>query len=125
MLQIDWQSRIPIYEQLVKGIIRLKMLGMLSPDEQLPSVRSLAADLGVNPNTVQKAYQLLEARGIIYSVTGKGSFLSSEDGAESEILLEMQTKLRALISEAAQLGIEKEAVDIITQKVYEERSGSK
>lgn len=125
MIQIDWQSRIPIYEQLVKGIIRLKMLGMLSPDEQLPSVRSLAADLGVNPNTVQKAYQLLEARGIIYSVTGKGSFLSSEDGAESEILLEMQTKLRALISEAAQLGIEKEAVDIITQKVYEERSGSK
>lgn len=125
MIQIDWQSRIPIYEQLVKGIVRLKMLGMLSPDEQLPSVRSLAADLGVNPNTVQKAYQLLEARGIIYSVTGKGSFLSSEESAESEILLEIQTKLRALISEAAQLGIEKEAVDAITQKVYEERSASK
>ena len=76
MLTIDLQSRQPIYEQLVRGLSELVSLGALAPDEQLPSVRSLARDLGVNPNTVQKAYQELERSGVIYSVAGKGSFVS-------------------------------------------------
>ena len=54
MIQIDWQSRTPIYDQLIRGVVRLKALGVLQPGDKLPSVRSLAAQLGVNPNTVQK-----------------------------------------------------------------------
>ena len=68
---------LPIYEQLKKAIIENTLLGILEPDEQLPSVRSLSKELGVNPNTVQKAYQALESEGIIYSLAGKGSFVSS------------------------------------------------
>lgn len=77
MIKLDMQSRKPIYEQLKEQILKLSMLGILSADEKLPSVRSLAREVGINPNTVQKAYQELERDGIIYTVGGKGSFISS------------------------------------------------
>lgn len=79
MIKLEMQSRKPIYEQLKEQILRLTMLGVLSADEKLPSVRSLARDVGINPNTVQKAYQELEHDGIIYTVGGKGSFVAGND----------------------------------------------
>lgn len=79
VIKLDVQSRKPIYEQLKEQILRLTMLGILSADEKLPSVRSLARDVGINPNTVQKAYQELEHDGIIYTVAGKGSFVAGND----------------------------------------------
>ena len=62
MIQIDWKSGIPAYDQIVSGFIRLKAIGAMLPGEKLPSVRSLAMQLGVNPNTVQKAYLILEEK---------------------------------------------------------------
>ena len=76
MLYIDYKSGLPIYEQVYNGILRLAALGILQPGAQLPSVRSVAADAGVNPNTVQKAYAALERDGVIVSVPGRGSFLA-------------------------------------------------
>lgn len=76
MFNIDLTSRVPIYEQLYKKTVELVMKGVLKEQAQLPSVRSLAKELGVNPNTVSKAYQQLERDGIIYSVSGRGSFIS-------------------------------------------------
>ena len=76
MFVLDYQSRQPIYEQLYQNVVRLVSLGILAPNEQLPAVRTLAQQLGVNPNTVQKAYQMLERDGMICSVVGKGSFVS-------------------------------------------------
>lgn len=78
MIQIDLQSRVPLYEQLQEQIIRLSMLGILDENQQLPSVRALAREVGVNPNTVTKAYQQLEQQGIIYTVSGRGSFVSPD-----------------------------------------------
>lgn len=78
MVRIDYKSSLPIYEQVYNGIVRLAALGALKPGGQLPSVRSIAAEAGVNPNTVQKAYAMLERDGVIYSVPGKGSFLAEE-----------------------------------------------
>lgn len=78
MIQIDLQSRVPLYEQLQEQIIRLSMLGILDKNQQLPSVRALAREVGVNPNTVAKAYQQLEQQGIIYTVSGRGSFVSPD-----------------------------------------------
>ena len=78
MIQIDLQSRVPLYEQLQEQIIRLSMLGILDENQQLPSVRALALEVGVNPNTVAKAYQQLEQQGIIYTVSGRGSFVSPD-----------------------------------------------
>ena len=78
MIQIDLQSRVPLDEQLQEQIIRLSMLGLLDENQQLPSVRALAREVGVNPNTVAKAYQQLEQQGIIYTVSGRGSFVSPD-----------------------------------------------
>ena len=76
MITLALQSRVPLYEQLQEQIIRLSLMGVLEANEQLPSVRSLAREVGVNPNTVAKAYQELERQGIIYTISGRGSFVS-------------------------------------------------
>ena len=76
MIKLDLQSRVPLYEQLQEQIIRLSLMGVLEANEQLPSVRSLAREVGVNPNTVAKAYQELERQGIIYTISGRGNFVS-------------------------------------------------
>lgn len=77
MFSIDLQSRTPIYEQLYKKIIELILKRELMPNDKLPSVRELAKELGVNPNTVSKAFQLLERDSVIYSLTGRGSFVAN------------------------------------------------
>lgn len=79
MFSIDLTSRIPIYEQIYEKIVGLIISGTLSENDQLPSVRSLAKSTGVNPNTVAKAYQELERNCVIYSVPGRGSFVSAQN----------------------------------------------
>ena len=76
MIIIDKLSRVPVYEQLINRIEELIISGALPPDTQIPSVRALAVELTVNPNTVQKAYTSLENAGITYSVAGVGRFVS-------------------------------------------------
>ena len=77
-VNIDFKSRKPIYDQLVDGFCELILRGIMSPGEQLPSVRALSAELGINPNTIQRAYSELERQGIIYSVSAKGSFVCED-----------------------------------------------
>lgn len=79
MFSIDLTSRIPIYEQIYQKIVMLILNGTLAVNDQLPSVRILAKSTGVNPNTVSKAYQELERSGMIYSVPGRGSFVSAQN----------------------------------------------
>ena len=74
MYMIDLQSRVPIFEQIVGGIKNMILDGEIKPGEKLPSVRELAKTLGVNPNTVTKAFQTLEREKIIYTVPGRGSY---------------------------------------------------
>jgi len=76
MFSIDFQSRIPIYEQIVNQVQSFIASGILKENEQLPSVRQIAFDLGINPNTIQRAYNELEHMNIIVSVVGKGSFVT-------------------------------------------------
>jgi len=75
MFIIKPQSRLPIFEQLKAQILEFIALGVLAPNDKLPSVRSLAAELAINPNTVAKAYQELELQGYVYTVPGKGCFV--------------------------------------------------
>lgn len=107
MFSLDYKSRLPIYEQLYKSITKMAALGGLEPNEQLPSVRALAQDLGINPNTVQKAYQLLELNGIIYSVPGKGSYISPDISALSQQKIISLEKLAEAIGHAADCGVTK------------------
>lgn len=90
MFDIDFMSRIPIYEQLYRKVIELILKGILTEQDKLPSVRNLATELSVNPNTVAKAYSLLERDGIIYSLAGRGSFIAKPDKllAQEKILID-------------------------------------
>lgn len=79
MFIIKPTSRLPIFEQLKAQILEFISLGVLSPNDKLPSVRSLATELSINPNTVAKAYQELELQGYVYTVPGKGCFVGDNN----------------------------------------------
>mgnify|MGYP006065824253 FL=1 len=81
MISLNYRDSRPIYEQIRDGLRKLIVTGALSADEKLPSVRALAAQLAINPNTIQRAYNELEGEGYIYSVPGKGSFAAANAAA--------------------------------------------
>lgn len=95
MITVDMRDRKPIYEQLIENIRTQAVQGYLKPDEHLPSVRQLAAELAINPNTIQKAYAELERQGVIYSLPGRGNFISPDIGAVAKQELERQMRLLA------------------------------
>ncbi|WP_090634178.1 GntR family transcriptional regulator [Neobacillus massiliamazoniensis] len=115
MFELDMRSRKPIYEQLVDKMKELIMHEVLKPDEQLPSVRTLATQLTINPNTIQKAYRELEIQGFIYSIKGKGSFVSLNNQTKDiEKIASVMKELEKLILEALYLGIQAgEMIDLI------------
>ncbi len=122
MFQIDPLSRQPVYEQLIDQLERFVLIGLLPPETQLPSVRSLSMELKINPNTIQKAYSELDMRGIIYSVPGIGCFISPQ--AVSLLQEHSRSKLKELRSLAAELaigGLTKEELFACITEVYEER----
>ena len=110
MFGLDYQSRLPFYEQLYNSVIRMVSLGVLQPDEQLPTVRGLAQELGINPSTVQKAYQMLERDGITYSVTGRGSFIAPESAAADRRGLMLRELLQKPLVQLTEAGFSKEEI---------------
>ena len=82
MLNLDYRDARPIYEQVRDGLRRLMVTGVIREGEKLPSVRALASSLAINPNTIQRAYELLEAEGYVCSVPGKGSFAAPHTGVD-------------------------------------------
>lgn len=114
MFNIDLQSRTPIYEQLYKKIVELIIKQILKANDQLPSVRILAKDLGVNPNTVSKAYQQLEHDGVIYSLAGRGSFVA--DVNKFIIKEKALTDFDISVKEATNAGITK---DELSKRIFE------
>ena len=118
MILLDYRDRRPIYEQVVEKIERLIVSGALEPGEKMPSVRSLAIDLSVNPNTIQRAYTQLEQEGYIYTVTGRGGFVAhASEWRESKHkqLLEDWMKITFRAKEA---GIHKERLSEELEHVY-------
>ena len=101
MFRIDGMSRTPVYEQIIEQVEKLVSLGIMKAGDQLPSVRSLSIELSVNPNTIQKAYGELDAKGITASVPGKGSFVIP--GAREKLLLMARGRLLEIQSLAAEL----------------------
>ncbi len=82
MLSLDYRDSRPIYEQVKDDLRRLMVTGVMIEGEKLPSVRSLASSLAINPNTIQRAYDALESEGYIYAVAGKGSFVAPNAGVD-------------------------------------------
>ena len=118
MFVINYQSREPIYEQLYKNVVRLVSLGAMEPEHQLPPVRQLATELGVNPNTVSKAYKNLEKDGIIYSVVGKGSFIMKNSNAANSKKSEAINNLEKAVKSAVEVGVTQDEIMKITQDIY-------
>ena len=118
MIQLNLKSGVPICDQIVNGMIRLKALGILQKDEQLPSVRAMAIKLSVNPNTVQKAYEQLEMHGIIYSVKGKGSFISDDSKAQKAIMKSAENDFLKAVKSAKELGLSQERLADILDSVF-------
>lgn len=119
MLQIDKYGRAPIYEQVIEQTERLIATGALKSGEQLPSVRSLAGQLSVNPNTLQKAYAELERRGLCVSAPGNGRFVTAEAsaiiGGRSKALLQ---EVRALSTRMCEAGIPVSDVLGVVRQAY-------
>ena len=120
MIVIDYQNRKPIYEQIVDRFQMLIIKGVLGPDAQMPSVRLLAAELSINPNTIQKAYSILEQQGFIYPVKGRGAFVSGDRALKEKKTEVFFGKLRELVKEAKEIGISKDLCLQKTAQFYEE-----
>ena len=119
MILIDYKSRTPIYEQIIENVKALIVSGVLERDAQLPSVRQLAQDLAINPNTIQRAYAELEREGIIYSLKGRGSFVGSSLGElrtlQQKVLLD---DLAKVCRELKALDVSQDIINVAVAQVY-------
>ena len=101
MILLDYRDSRPIYEQVQDGLRRLMVSGVLQEGEKLPSVRALASQLAINPNTIQRAYEALEREGYVYSIGGKGSFVAPrrevDDGRRDELLKQLDEAVKELL----------------------------
>ena len=116
MISLNFRDSRPIYEQLRENLRQMILSGAIGPEEKLPSVRELASDLAINPNTIMRAYRELEAAGYIYTIPGKGSFAAPlnevHDETRKKLLVQFSEAARALL----QLGLSPEELGSIIQK---------
>lgn len=118
MFDVDFRSRVPIYEQLVDNIKMMIIQKVLKKDEKLPSVRKMAQEITINPNTIQKAYRELENEGYIYSVPGKGSFVSDTKYTVSSQKVELLTEeLEGIVKELIYLGVSVKRINSMVEEV--------
>ncbi len=120
MITVDLRSRVPIYEQLIAAIKDGILHGEMNSDDQLPSVRALASELGINPNTIQKAYNALERDGVIYSLQGRGNFVASDTSAlNREERKKILSSLQELLTAAKACGVPYAEAEKLLQSIWE------
>ena len=110
MIILDYKDARPIYEQVVDKFQKLILTGALEPNTKMPPVRSLAVELSINPNTIQRAYAELERRGFIYSVKGRGSFVSDTSSIRALKVSELRKELGGWLGEARNAGVTEDKV---------------
>ena len=118
MFSINYQSPTPVYKQLYENVIRLVSFGALKPNDKLPPVRTLAGELGINPNTVSKAYSMLENDGYIYSAVGRGSFISENFDSREAEKIEVKKMIKNDLQTAFSFGVKRDEVLEILDEVY-------
>ncbi len=111
IINLDYKKRESIYEQIVSEVERYVALGILKPKEKIPSVRAMAYDLGINPNTVKKAYDVLEERGVIETLSTKGTFITEKIAfVKKDKQKELLKKMRRDCLELEKLGCKREEI---------------
>lgn len=118
MIFLDYKDRRPIYEQAMERFQEWMLMGVLRQDEKLPSVRALATELSINPNTIQRAYMELERQGYIYSVKGKGSFVADVGQIRDRERELLKADMEALAGRAAGLGVRAEEFTALAEHSY-------
>jgi len=122
MIVLDYQDRRPIYEQIAEKLQVLINKGILGEDEQMPSVRKLAMDLSINPNTIQRAYALLESKGYIYPIKGRGNFVSPKENFISEEKEQFYRELKVQLQQGMNMNIPLVEVVEFIKKIYKEET---
>lgn len=118
MIILDYRDTRPLYEQIVDKFQTLIIKGVLEPNAKMPSVRSLAVELSINPNTIQRAYSELEREGFLYAVKGRGNFVAYDESLKEVRRQEVFARLDALAAEGAELGMTRqELADRLLQPV--------
>lgn len=123
MFVIRPQSKAPIFEQLKAQILEFISLGILAPNDKLPSVRSLATELSINPNTVSKAYQELELQGYIYTTPGKGCFVA-DNHLETQIRQVKLGEFKTCVEDMQRHQVAKIDLLQVIDEIYEEGESS-
>ena len=119
MYQIDAMSRVPVYEQIVNQTERFILTGILKPGDKIPSVRNLSIELSVNPNTIQKSILELDRRGLIFSVPGRGCYVSEEARATlTAVKRKEMAEIKEKINELALAGVTKDEIIELIEEVF-------
>ena len=120
MIIIDYNDKRPIYEQIVERFQTLILNGVMEADEKMPSVRSLAMELSINPNTIQRAYAELERDGYIYTVKGRGNFVRENNDLKQRQQEKLLNKLEELTCSCLKQGIDGDRLLEHVKKIVEE-----
>lgn len=110
MIQLNYRDPRPIYEQIKSELKRLILTQALAPGEKLPSVRELAAQLAINPNTIQRAYRELEAQDWVVSIPGKGTFVRNVANPGAARQRQLLSQLDKLVAELETAGLSREEI---------------
>ena len=108
MLSLNYRDTRPIYEQVKEGLRKLVISGAIAPDDKLPSVRSLASSLAINPNTIQRAYEALEREGYVYTIAGRGTFAAPQKDVGAERRAQLLATFDETARELLYLGVSAE-----------------
>ena len=120
MIILDYQDRRPLYEQVTEKFRTLIYQGVLPADSRIPSVRQLAMELSINPNTIQRAYMMLEQEGLIYPVKGKGNFVADTQKIQEESKENFRQEFLELVRKGNHTGFEEEELIALVQRGYKE-----
>lgn len=115
---LDYHSRTPIYEQIKEQIVLDISRGVLKKDDQLPSLRQLSAQLGLNINTVKRALSELEAQGVIYTIAGKGVFVSGDTKSQNIYLQQSLDAVKASLVNAKAMGVDRKQVEGLLNEIF-------
>jgi len=110
IIQVDLGDKRPIYEQIIEKMQNLIVRGILATDDKIPSVRNMAIELSINPNTIQKAYQELERMGYIYTVKGRGNFVSAPGNWRNDRKADYIAELSGVVKELKAMGVSRQEI---------------
>lgn len=119
MILLDYKDNRPLYEQVTEKFQELMILGVLEEDSQMPSVRSLAVELSINPNTIQRAYSALERDGYLFTIKGRGSFVGNIERLKESRKQALLEQLGMLAGNAVKLGITRDEFVQMAEKEYD------